>query len=143
MRSVNKVILIGNLGKDAETKYTPSNKAVANFSLATSRRVKDGDGWRDETTWINVVLWNAEKVAEFLKKGKQVYIEGRLQTRSYESHGEKKYVTEVIAEELILLGGGEVKDVSPEMTRRGQASGQPASRPAPSASAFTDEDVPF
>lgn len=131
-RSVNRCTLLGRLGKDADTKYTPSNKAVANFSLATSRRVKDGDGWRDETTWINVVLWNAEKVAEFLKKGKQVYIEGRIQTRSYESHGEKKYVTEVVAEELILLGGGE-------------ASAEKNHHAAPSAgrTSATDDDIPF
>ena len=141
MRSVNKVILIGNLGKDAETKYTASNKAVANFSVATSRRVKDGnDAWRDETTWINVVLWNAEKVADFLKKGKQVYIEGRIQTRSYESHGEKKYVTEVVAEELILLGGGESKDAAPETMRQCKSQARPRGVARPPIS---DEDVPF
>ena len=141
MRSVNKVILIGNLGKDAETKYTASNKAVANFSVATSRRVKDGnDAWRDETTWINVVLWNAEKVADFLKKGKQVYIEGRIQTRSYESHGEKKYVTEVVAEELILLGGGESKDAAPETTGQCKSQARPRGVARPPIS---DEDVPF
>jgi len=134
MRSVNKVILIGNLGKDAEVKYTASQKAVANFSLATSRRVKDGDGWRDETTWINVVLWNVEKVADFLKKGKQVYIEGRLQTRSYESHGEKKYVTEVVAEELILLGGDR------DGTKEASA---PGTRQLPSGGTIGSDDVPF
>src|SRR6266700_1176261 len=107
-RSVNKVILIGNLGRDAETKFTPSGVAVTKFSIATTRRVKDGQTgeWRDETDWSNVVLWRQENVGQYLTKGKQVYIEGRLQNRSYEDKdGQKRYATEVVAEELMLLGG--------------------------------------
>jgi len=107
-RSVNKVILIGNLGKDAETKFTPQGIAVSRFSIATTRRIKDaGTGdWKDETDWNNVVLWRNENLAQYLTKGKQVYIEGRLQTRSYDDKdGNKKYSTEVIAEEVMLLGG--------------------------------------
>jgi len=107
-RSVNKVILVGNLGKDAETKFTPSGVAKTTFSVATSRRWKDqqtGD-WKDETDWSNVVLWRAENLANYLTKGKQVYVEGRLSNRSYEDKdGVKKYITEVVAEEVILLGG--------------------------------------
>lgn len=107
-RSVNKVILIGHLGRDAETKFTPGGAAVTRFSIATNRRWKDqqsGD-WKEETDWTNVVLWRAENLANYLTKGKQVYCEGRLQTRSYEDKdGKKVYATEVVAEELILLSG--------------------------------------
>ena len=107
-RSVNKVILIGRLGKDAESKFTPSGTSVATFSIATSWRQKDQQTgeWKEHTDWHNIVLWRAENVAPYLTKGTQVYIEGRLQTRNYENkEGKKVYVTEVVAEELILLGG--------------------------------------
>lgn len=107
-RSVNKVILIGNLGKDAETKFTPSGVSVSRFSIATTRRIKDNNSgeWKDMTDWNNVVLWRNENVASFLTKGKQVYVEGRLETRSYDDKdGNKRYSTEVVAEEVILLGG--------------------------------------
>lgn len=107
-RSVNKVIVLGTLGRDAETKHTPSGTAVTTFSLATNRRWKDkasGD-WKEETDWIACVLWDGEKVASYLTKGKQIYVEGRLQTRSWEKDGVKHSRTEVIASEVILLGGG-------------------------------------
>ena len=106
MRTVNKVTLLGCLGKDAETKFTPSGASVANFSVATSRRWKDKQTgeWKEETDWHRVVLWRAEAIAQFLVKGQKVYIEGRLQTRSYEHNGERRYQTEVISENLILLG---------------------------------------
>src|ERR1700694_2557036 len=107
-RSVNKVILIGNLGRDAETKFTPSGVAKTTFSVATSRRWKDqqtGD-WKEETDWSNIVLWRSENVANYLLKGKQVYVEGRLETRSYDDKdGKKVYTTEVVCEHLVLLGG--------------------------------------
>ena len=106
-RSVNKVILIGNLGKDAESKFTPNGTSVATFSIATSWRQKDqatGE-WKDQTDWHNITLWRSENVVPYLTKGTQVYVEGRLHTRSYEKDGKKQYFTEVIAEELILLGG--------------------------------------
>jgi len=154
-RSVNKVILIGNLGKDAESKFTPNGTSVATFSIATSWRQKDQQTgeWKDQTDWHNIVLWRSENVVPYLTKGTQVYIEGRLHTRSYEKDGKKQYFTEVIAEELILLGG-----------KRGEASGageysqQPVSmprsaqRPQGAAHAaedsgadqgITDDDVPF
>lgn len=85
-RGLNKVMLIGNLGKDAETRYTPSGAAVTNFSIATTRGVKDGQSgeWRDETDWHDIVLWRGENVSNYLNKGTQVYVEGRLQTRSWE-----------------------------------------------------------
>lgn len=107
-RSVNKVILIGNLGKDAETKFTPSGVSVSRFSIATTRRIKDSNtgDWKDMTDWNNVVLWRNENVASYLTKGKQVYVEGRLETRSYDDKdGNKRYTTEVVADEVILLGG--------------------------------------
>lgn len=107
-RSVNKVILVGNLGKDAETRFTPQGTARTTFGVATARRWKDQQTgeWKEETDWHNVVLWRSENVANYLTKGKQVYVEGRLQTRTYDDKdGNKKYATEVVAEEVILLGG--------------------------------------
>jgi len=123
-KSVNKVILIGNLGKDPEVKYTPSGTPVAKLTLATNERYKDKDGqWQDRTEWHNVVLWQrlAEIAGEYLKKGGKVYIEGRLQTRSWEDKqtNQKKYMTEVVASDLVLLGGrGESGEAS-----RGAAAG--------------------
>jgi len=107
-RSVNKVILLGNLGKDAETRFTPQGTARTTFSIATSRRWKDQQTgeWKEETDWHNIVLWRSENLANYLTKGKKVYVEGRLQTRSYDDKdGNKKYSTEVVADEVILVGG--------------------------------------
>src|SRR5579884_2111594 len=109
-RSVNKVILLGHLGRDAETKFTPSGAAVTKFSVATNRRWKDQQTgeWKEETNWTNVVLWRGENVAPYLTKGKQVFVEGRLQTRSYDDKdGKKVWTTEVVADDVILLGGKE------------------------------------
>ncbi|HEY5673956.1 MAG TPA: single-stranded DNA-binding protein [Malonomonas sp.] len=107
--SVNKVILVGNLGKDPELRYTPSGAAVATFSLATSERYKDKDGNRQEKTeWHNIVVWRqlAEICGKYLHKGKQVYIEGKIQTRSYDDRdGNKKYITEIVADQMHMLGG--------------------------------------
>ena len=119
-RSVNKVILLGHLGKDAETKFTPSGVARSSFTIATSRRWKDQQSgeWKEETDWHNIVLWRSENLASNLTKGKQVYVEGRLQTRSYEDRdGAKRYVTEIVADGVILLGG-----------QQGGSQDQPASR---------------
>ena len=107
-RSVNKVILLGNLGRDAETKFTPAGASVTRFSVATTRRWKDQqtNDWKEETNWTNVSLWRQEKLGAYLTKGKQVYVEGRLQTRSYDDKdGKKVYSTEVVADDVILLGG--------------------------------------
>jgi len=105
-RSVNKVTLLGHLGRDAETRFTASGTGVVSFSVGTSRGHKDQSGeWKEETTWTNVVLWKGDKLAPYLTKGKQVYVEGRIQTRNYEKEGRKIYVTEVIADDVILLGG--------------------------------------
>lgn len=109
--SVNKVILVGNLGKDPELRYTPSGAAVATFSLATTERYKDRDGNRQEKTeWHNVVAWRqlAEICGKFLHKGKQVYIEGKIQTRSYDDRdGNKRYITEIVADQMQMLGSRE------------------------------------
>ncbi len=114
-RSLNKVMLIGNLGKDPDLRYTGSGVAVATFSLATNESWKDQDGNQQERTeWHNIVAWRklAEISGEYLKKGRKVYIEGRIQTRSYDDKntGTKKYITEIVADNLILLdprGAGE------------------------------------
>jgi single-strand DNA-binding protein len=113
MPSVNKVILIGNLGRDPEVKYTPSGAAVANFNIATNESWTSKDGKKEERTeWHKIVVWSklAELCGEYLSKGRPVYIEGRLQTREYEAKdGGKRYVTEVIAQSIQFLGGGEGK----------------------------------
>ena len=156
--SVNKVILIGNLGKDPEVKYTPSGTPVAKLTLATNERYKDKEGqWQDRTEWHNVVLWQrlAEIAGEYLKKGGKVYIEGRLQTRSWDDKqtNQKKYMTEVVASDLVLLGGrGEAGGGGGgESASRGVAAGgnnfdQRIPEPEPTSatsSPITDEDIPF
>jgi single-strand DNA-binding protein len=158
-RSVNKVILIGHLGKDAETKFTPSGVSRSNFTLATNRRWKDQQSgeWKEITDWHNVVLWRSENLANYLQKGKQVYVEGRLESRSWEDkEGQKKYITEVVCEELILLGGrggdsgggpGGDSDRAPVSMPRSAQRSQPtpatASAPEEFNQGITDDDVPF
>lgn len=108
-RSVNKVILIGNLGKDAETKFTPGGRSRTTFTLATSRSWKDAQTGeqREQTDWHNVVMWGQDRLGEYLKKGKQVFVEGRLTSRSYETNeGKTAYITEVVSDNLMLLGSG-------------------------------------
>ena len=154
-RSVNKVILVGHLGRDAETNFTPSGVAKTKFSVATSRRWKDQQTgeWKEETDWANIVLWRQENLANYLLKGKQVYIEGRLQTRSYDDkEGKKQYITEVVADDVILLGGrgdsagsGEGYNSQPVSMPR-SAQQRPPARPAEDTSfdqGITDDDVPF
>ena len=151
-KSVNKVILIGNLGKDPEVKGTP----VAKLTLATNERYKDKDGqWQDRTEWHNVVLWQrlAEIAGEYLKKGGKVYIEGRLQTRSWEDKqtNQKRYMTEVVASDLVLLGGrGEGAGEGSGFSRGAAAGGNnfdqrtPEPEPASATSSpISDEDIPF
>ncbi|MCP4398162.1 MAG: single-stranded DNA-binding protein [bacterium] len=109
-KSLNKVQIIGNLGKDPELKYTASGVAVATFSVATNYRTQDQstNEWKDNTEWHNVVAWRklGEIAGEYLSKGGKVYIEGRLQTRTWDDQqGVKHYMTEIVAQELILLGG--------------------------------------
>lgn len=110
-KSLNEVRLLGNLGKDPDVRYTSSGESVATLSIATSQSVKKGEQWEERTEWHKVVLWArlAEIAKEFLTKGRQVLISGRLQTRSWDDHGTTRYSTEIIADDLILLGGGEKK----------------------------------
>ncbi len=130
--SVNKVILVGNLGKDPELRYTASGTAVCTFSLATSERFKDRDGQQQEKTeWHNIVAWRqlAEICGKFLVKGKQVYIEGKIQTRSYDDRdGNKRYITEIVADQMQMLG------------RAGDETGQP--RREPRREPVMNEEVP-
>jgi single-strand DNA-binding protein len=156
-KSLNKVQLIGNLGKDPEVKYTPQGTPVAKFSLATNERYKDKDGnWQDRTEWHNVVLWQrlAEIAGEYLKKGGKVYIEGRLQTHSWDDKttGQKKYMTEIVGNDLILLSGrGEAGGEGGGYTRGASAGSgnnfdqrSPEPEPAPAGSSpISDEDIPF
>src|SRR5690349_23634411 len=150
-KSVNKVILIGNLGQDPEVKYTPQGTAVAKITLATNERYKDKGGeWQDRTEWHNVVLWQrlAEIAGEYLKKGSKVYIEGRLQTRSWDDKqtNQKKYMTEVVVQDLVLLSGrGEGGGESSGSRGSGNNFDQRAPEPEPAGASgpITDEDIPF
>jgi single-strand DNA-binding protein len=109
MGSVNKVILVGNLGADPELKYTPSSRPLCNLRIATTEVYKDKSGQRQEKTeWHRVTVWGdqAENCNKYLSKGRSVYIEGRLQTRSYDKEGQKHYATDVVADRVVFLGGG-------------------------------------
>jgi len=109
MASVNKVILMGNLGRDPEVRYMPNGEAVANFSIATTENWKDKSGVRQEKTeWHNIVMYRrlAEIAGEYLKKGRPVYVEGRLQTRKWEKDGVTRYSTEIVADQMQMLGTG-------------------------------------
>jgi single-strand DNA-binding protein len=144
-KSVNKVILVGNVGKDPEVRYSQSGTPVAKFSLATNEKFKDrNDQWQDRTEWHNIVAWQrlAEIVGEFVAKGSKIYIEGKLQTSCWEDgqSGERKYRTEIIAREIVLLGtrtnGGSNQE----------SSDRPEKQDIPSDSGpseVTDEDIPF
>ena len=135
-KSLNKVQLIGNLGRDPELKYTSAGVAVATFSIATSDSWKDQEGnTQERTEWHNIVAWRklAEICGEWLKKGKRVYIEGKLQTRTYEKDGVKKYMTEIVADQLIMLDGGGQRPTN----------GGEAEAPAADAAPAKEDDLPF
>jgi single-strand DNA-binding protein len=168
MASVNKAILVGNLGRDPEMRYMPNGEAVCNFSIATTENWKDKNGQKQEKTeWHNIVMYRrlAEIAGEYLKKGRPVYIEGRLQTRKWEKDGVTRYTTEIIADQMQMLGsregagspnasydGGAADDMNQDAS---PPSGQPASaeakdqapaeKPAGGASNFDDfeDDIPF
>ena len=143
MSSLNKVMLIGNLGRDPEVRYTASGQAVASFNLATTEKFKNRNGgWEERTEWHRVTSWGrlAEIAGEYLSKGKTVYIEGRLQTREYEKDGIKRYATEIVGERMQML--------SPRGERRGDAGQAPVSTDGASGGAhepppFQDNDIPF
>ena len=139
MASVNKVILVGNLGRDPEVRYTASGTPVANFTMATSERWTDATGERKERTeWHRIVVWGkqAEIVGEYLRKGKQVYIEGSLQTRDWtDRDGNKRYTTEVRAQRVQMLGRPD--------DRQPVAAGAPDQEVAEPGGGFDEDDIPF
>ena len=139
-KSLNKVMLIGNLGKDPELRFTSSGVPVATFTIATNESWKDQEGnLQERTEWHNIVAWRklAEVCGEWLKKGKKVYIEGKIQTRSYDDKntGAKKYMTEIVADSMIMLDG--------------KGSGTPAESPGaaaapePASGGASNDDLPF
>ena len=142
-RSVNKVTLIGNLGKDPELRYTSSGVAVATFSLATNESWKDPEGnIQERTQWHTIVAWRklAEICGEFLKKGGRVYLEGRLQYRNYDDkNGVKRFVTEIVMDEMLMLDS---KGVMSSNLPAGQA-GEPSPSPTQESSAEKSDDLPF
>jgi single-strand DNA-binding protein len=141
MGSVNKVILVGNLGRDAEVKVTASGQSVASFSIATTETwTKDGEK-KEKTEWHRIVLWGrqADTLQPYLTKGKQIYVEGRLETRNWEKDGQKHYTTEVKADRIVLLGGGRGGERG-DRSDRGEAS---YADPLASAAPITDDDIPF
>ena len=146
--TVNKVIIIGRLGKDPDMRYTPSGTAVANFSVATNYATKDQDGnWNDQTEWHNVSTFGrlAEFAGEYLKKGKLVFIEGRLQTRNWEDqNGVKHYRTDIIASEMQLLGSRSEGEAATETSASAEEQTAPpaAEEGSPDAPAEGD-DLPF
>jgi len=137
MASLNKVLLIGNAGKDAEVRYTASGTAVASFSLATSEKFKNKSGeWEERTEWHNIILWGrlAEIAGEYLTKGKTVFIEGRLQTRKWQDRdGKDRYTTEIVGEKMQMLSRKEGNGRTEETEQR-----LPEQAPLPD-----DDDVPF
>jgi single-strand DNA-binding protein len=145
MGSVNKVILVGNLGRDAELRYTPGGAAVATINMATTEVWNDKAGQKQEKTeWHRVILWGktAESLTEYLTKGKQIYVEGRLQTRQWDDKdGNKRYTTEIRSDRVVLLGGGG-GGRSSSAAERPESSGGHAAGPE-SSEPLTDDDIPF
>ncbi len=149
MGSVNKVILVGNLGRDSELRYTPGGAPVATLNIATTEVWNDKGGQKQEKTeWHRVVLWGktAESLNEYLVKGKQIYVEGRLQTRQWDDKdGNKRYTTEIRGDRVVLLGGGGGGGGGRQMQRSTAGAGgggmdEPMGEPITD---LTDDDIPF
>ena len=151
MAGVNKAILIGNLGRDPEVRYTADGRAIANFSIATSEEWTDKQSGekKEQTEWHRIVVFGrmGEVCGEYLSKGRQVYVEGRLQTRSWEKDGVTRYTTEINASTVKFLGPRSAYDSTgpgPASAPRPQAQAQPQSQPGPSyAEPPPDDDIPF
>lgn len=153
--AVNKVILVGRLGKDPELRYTPQQIPVCNFSLATGERRKDANGnWVEHTEWHNIVVFNktAENCANFLKKGREVYLEGKIQTKKWQDkEGRDRYTTEIIANTVQFLGGKEAGGASPTSANNEEGvphDEAPGNYPKAAVAnggdvSFDDDDVPF
>ncbi|WP_436514422.1 single-stranded DNA-binding protein [Ekhidna sp. To15] len=149
MSGVNKVILVGRLGKDPEVRHLENGATVANFSLATSETYKDRQTGerREQTEWHNVVLWRglAEVAEKYVKKGDMIYVEGKLRTRSWEKDGVTRYTTEVVGDNMTMLGGGSSSGSS-QGQQGGDYSGQQpsqASAPVQEAQSDATDDLPF
>ena len=152
-KGVNKVLLLGNVGKDPEIRSTAGGTIVASFSLATADRAKDQQGnWQDKTEWHNLVAFNrtAEIIRDYVKKGTQIFVEGKIQTRSWDdkTSGEKKYKTEILCNELTLLGGrpGGEGTTAGGYSKSGSSSYDqrtPASQSDYADVGITDDDIPF
>ena len=140
--SLNKAMLIGNLGKDPELRFTPSGRAVARFPVATSEQWTDANGQRqDRTEWHNIVVWGkqAESCGQYLSKGRQVFIEGSIRSRQYDDkEGQKRYITEVIAQRVQFLGGARGDGAGRGAPAPGGGGGDEMPAPAPE-----DDDIPF
>src|SRR5829696_5453328 len=147
MGSVNKVILVGNLGRDAELRYTPGGAPVATLNLATTEVWNDKGGQKQEKTeWHRVVLWgkSAESLNEYLVKGKQIYIEGRLQTRQWDDKdGNKRYTTEIRGDRVVLLSGGGGGGGGRQVQRSAGAGGGMEDPMGEPVTDLTDDDIPF
>jgi len=149
MGSVNKAILVGNLGRDAEMRFTAGGSPVATVSLATTERFTDRDGQRKEDTqWHRIVIWGktAESLHEYLTKGKQIYVEGRIQTREWtDKEGQKVKTTEIRADRVVLLGGGGggSGEGRPRSQRYGAESQEAAPVDAGPVDVPNDDDIPF
>ncbi|MGE5682963.1 MAG: single-stranded DNA-binding protein [Bacillota bacterium] len=143
--SLNKIMLIGRLGKDAETRFTTTNQSVTSFTLATDHSYKGKDGnWVNETTWHNVVAWSlTDFMKENLKKGKKFYVEGRLTKRDYtDKEGIKRFVTEVVAERLIPLEGREGESTSTDYSREAAPAVEHSTNDS-GHSVDENDDLPF
>ncbi|MCH8071084.1 MAG: single-stranded DNA-binding protein [Proteobacteria bacterium] len=146
-RGVNKVILVGNLGNDPDTRYMPSGSAVTNLSVATNESWKDKETGeqKDRTEWHKVAMFGrlAEIAAEYLRKGSQVYIEGKLRTRKWQDKdGNDRWTTEIIADEMQMLGG-RMDSGAPAMNDRAPPSAPPSAPPPKGGSDDFDDDIPF
>lgn len=131
MAGVNKVIIVGNLGRDPEVRFTQGGSAVCNLSVAVGERMKKGEAWEDHTEWFRVVVFGktAENAGNYLQKGRQVYVEGKLRQKEYEKDGQKQRSTEVVADVLQWLGSG-----------KGEGG---AAKPAATTQAIDADDLPF
>jgi single-strand DNA-binding protein len=147
MSSVNKVILIGNLGSDPELKYTPSNRPLCNISLATNEVFKDKAGARQERTeWHRVTVWGeqAETCSKYLNKGRSVYVEGRLQTRSWDDkEGKKRYSTDIVADRVVFLGAGNGNGAGAGRKNGNEPRDSSAPPDLGAAPVPGDDDIPF
>ena len=146
--SVNKVILVGHLGKDPEVRFTSTGSAVANFSMATSEVWNDREGKRQERTeWHNIVVWGkqGETCGQYLAKGRQVYVEGSIRTRSYDDKntGAKRYITEIVAQRIQFLGGGGGTRLAPQADGGHADDMSMGGVPSGGGQAPSDDDIPF